>query len=224
MTIAELHNDKEFEEARIAEVEAGEGGWTIKQDGGLCFWCPDNGVEPKVGDIARFYGRGFGFTVRGLTINGAVVFYRTPEQQEAHDAMQQATRNQKDRETFERNRADHDERIARLPRPLRERLERYAAADPDFRWKYEGYELFVCEQAAAIAENVPRGEIKAFHEAAWKSPEWKAPEWLDTDNHSGNTFGAACSLAARLQASEESVAAMSAAIAPLVGQKGNKVG
>lgn len=222
MNATNIAMDKQFDEHRIAKVEAGEKGWTLTFDEGFCFWCPDNGIEPRVGDFAKCYGKGFGYSVRGLTINDAVVFYRIEAQEEAHRKMEQMERDQKDRERFELNRADHDRRIAALSRPLRERLERYQAANPDFRWKYESYELFVCEQAEAIAKHVKPGDIQTFKELGWSQQVAVVPEL--SDGHSGNTFGAACALAARIHAGEGSVKAMPAAIAPLVGQRGECVG
>jgi hypothetical protein len=37
-------------------------------------------VVPQSGDIARLWGHGHGYTVRGVAINGTVVFYNTPDE------------------------------------------------------------------------------------------------------------------------------------------------
>ena len=70
-------DDFEYQDHTIDAVEVHNGTYTIKCDG----WCmcgDDSPVQPKVGDTARFYGRGIGFRIRGLFINGARVWYRTP--------------------------------------------------------------------------------------------------------------------------------------------------
>lgn len=78
-------NDEQFMETTIAEVRATEGGgWEIKRADGWCFFVPAGPVEPKVGMTARFYGRGIGHTVRGLFLDGSVVFYRDEIADAAH--------------------------------------------------------------------------------------------------------------------------------------------
>jgi hypothetical protein len=77
--------DLDFEERTIDRVEGDrEKGWWIHH-GGLGFHVPaDSPVEPKAGMVARFYGgAGAGCIVRGLTLDGVPVFYRTPEEEAA---------------------------------------------------------------------------------------------------------------------------------------------
>ena len=76
-------SDQEYEDHVLDAVKRVDGGWEISHGGGLVFFCPDAGVTPHVGDTARFYGKGFGYTVRGLDIRGHEIFYRTPEQEAA---------------------------------------------------------------------------------------------------------------------------------------------
>lgn len=81
-------NDDAFEEVSIAKVQANEkgGGWQIERSDGWNFWIPkDSPIAPAVGMSARFYGKGIGFNVRGLFLDGAKVFYRT----DAEDAEYQ---------------------------------------------------------------------------------------------------------------------------------------
>lgn len=40
MNVADLTNDHEFEEVRIASVTPEEGGWQIRREDGWCFFCP----------------------------------------------------------------------------------------------------------------------------------------------------------------------------------------
>lgn len=79
--------DREFEEAKLSEVRLGDSGWDIKRDDGWSFWVPsDSPVVPKVGMMVRFYGRGVGYPVRGLYVDGRRVYYRTQEEDRKHQA------------------------------------------------------------------------------------------------------------------------------------------
>lgn len=81
-------NDTEFEENEVTKVQpCDNGGWTITCD--LCFFVPpESPVEPKPGMIARFYGKGFGFRVRGLFLDEQKVFYRTEEEDKEQAEIQ----------------------------------------------------------------------------------------------------------------------------------------
>jgi hypothetical protein len=79
-------DDDSFEECVIKSVTAHEkeGGWSIERDDGFSFFVPkDSPVAPAVGMTARFYGRGIGYAVRGLYLDGREVFYRTVDEDEA---------------------------------------------------------------------------------------------------------------------------------------------
>lgn len=85
-----MESDAEFREVRVTAVtREPSGSWSITDSEGWSFFVPkESPVEPRVGMLARFYGRGLGFTVRGLTLDGVEVFYRTAAQQEEHAAIQ----------------------------------------------------------------------------------------------------------------------------------------
>lgn len=81
-------NDNDFEDVTIAEVRAEEkgGGWSIKRSDGWSFWVPkDSRIAPAVGMAARFYGKGIGYPVRGMFLDGQQVFYRTEAEHRQHD-------------------------------------------------------------------------------------------------------------------------------------------
>lgn len=70
--------DTEFRELEITEVN----GLKIVTDDGWSFMVPESTtIVPKVGMSVRFYGKGLGYPVRGLEINGVTIFYRTVEEQ-----------------------------------------------------------------------------------------------------------------------------------------------
>lgn len=71
-------NDEQFQEITIAKVRDDGNGWSIERADGWSFYIPaPSPVVPTEGMAARFYGKGIGFTVRGLFLDGQEVFYRT---------------------------------------------------------------------------------------------------------------------------------------------------
>ncbi len=216
-----IEHDKEFRQTTIDEVRVeSDWGWSIKDADGWCFSIQKNtnGVVPKVGDTVRFYGRGVGSVVRGVTINGAVVYYRTSEEQEQHNREQAAAREQAERERFEKDRASLDARYDALPQVFRERIDKFRNNNPDFRWKFESYEMFCCEQAVLFAAALKTGDaIRSFRQLPWDDQKRAVPGL--SDDHSGNTFGCACSLAAYYVERPEGVVKSYGALAPLVGSK-----
>ena len=74
-------NDSDFQDHTIEDFSNG----SIFFDGGMGFFIPDDSpVTPRKGQTARFYGRGFGHTVRGLFVDGSKIFYRTEAEQKEH--------------------------------------------------------------------------------------------------------------------------------------------
>lgn len=78
--------DTQFEESTIKAVHAyKDGGWQIEKEDGWAFYIPpESPVEPKPGMTVRMYGKGIGYTVRGVTLDGQVVYYRTEEEDIRH--------------------------------------------------------------------------------------------------------------------------------------------
>jgi len=195
---------------------------------------PPHGIVPNVGDAIRIYGR-FGRPIRGIEINGRTVFYRTPAEQEAHQAREVERMKQERRDRFEAERDSLDAQYAALPEVFRERVDRFRANNPDFRWEFESYELFCCTEAVKLAqhlktpEEAQRYSALASHEtyeadkARWDR-EWKELRGIDraaglADGHSGNTHGAAVALACWYLIHPENVTKMHGALSPLVGSK-----
>jgi hypothetical protein len=209
--------DRQFEETTVAKVEGGPGNWTLHLSEGFCFggipakW---NGT-PKVGAKARFYGKGFGFPVRGLDLDGEEVYYKTADEQEAEHLKWVKDKEREDFDRFQRNKPEMDKRVAALPKVFRDRLQKFRANNADFRWKYEDYELFTCEEAVKIAAHCKTAEaVDTFSKAPWD--EQKA---VVSGGHSGNTFGMACYLAKLSLAHPEGVVKLHGALAPLVGSE-----
>jgi hypothetical protein len=190
-----METDLDFEDTTIVGVTTEEDGWGIEQARGWHFYVPKSyGVEPKVGQAARFYPGGIGRAVRGLVIDGQTLYYRTEAEDRARFDQEQVERDAERRQAFEEQRPDHDRRIAALPEVFRRRIAKFQQANPDFRWRHEGYELMCCEQAVLFAETLKTVEaIKAFHEMTWE--ERKATVSGLDEGHSGNSFDFACRLA-----------------------------
>lgn len=76
--------DTEFNDYTIDSVEKAEDGWSVGMDSGWhCFVPAPSPIEPEPGRKIRLYGPQFG-AIRGIAIDGAQVFYRSPEAQKEH--------------------------------------------------------------------------------------------------------------------------------------------
>lgn len=212
-----MANDTQFEEVTINNVTKSTSGWEIQRSDGWSFFVPaDSPVEPQVGHVARFYGRGIGFTVRGLVIDGRTVFYRTVDEQRAKEAEEAVARAMKQQADYEAAKPKNDERIAALPAVLRDRILRFREKTERFGPEFEGYELFCSEQATLIFNALKDEEnIKTFAKFDWENQKAAVPEL--SDGHSGNTFGFAVLLARLLATTPERCADVPGAMSPLVG-------
>jgi len=217
--MTQFENDQQFQEYTIQRVSEDENGYTLTHSGRWMIFCPKvkGFPAPQVGEILRTYGRGIGYTVRGITVNGRVYRYATEEQENAAHKQwcldQEAEREQK----LAANIADHDARIAALPKVFRERLEKFQRdGGHAFRRDYEDYELFCCEQAVLIADTLKTPDaIADFKIKSWTEQKQLVPG-LD-DEHSGNTFGSACAMAFVYLKDQELVTKLHGALTPLVG-------
>lgn len=78
-------NDNQFEEVKIKSVSPPQDGfYQFTREDGWSFQVENPPIIPEAGMTARFYGRGIGYNVRGLFINGVECFYRTEAQEENH--------------------------------------------------------------------------------------------------------------------------------------------
>ena len=223
--MSDWRDDPDFEVTRIKTVteERKDGalvGWTIRRSDGWSFYVSAaHGVEPRVGQMARFYGRGIGSVVRGLVIDGREVFYRTAEQEAARHAQWVADQAAKKRRAFEEEggREKLDAAYAGLPIEFQRRLDGFRARNPVFRWEHEPYESFCCVEAVKIARTLGSAAlVQEFHAAGGDEQRRLVPE-LAMDEHSGNTFGMACRLASLYLSSPDLVEQEHGAICPLVG-------
>lgn len=159
-------DDREYQEHKIEGVEPAQEGWTLRLMDGLCLFCTNEQckVEPKAGETARLYGRGFGYTVRGIIIESRVYRYLTAEQEEQRHAEQFATW---ERERQERE-AKHREEIARgqhAPVAFRVKEELRAWYDNALANNQDPYGracyLFAADWAALMEKQIAEGKTVA---------------------------------------------------------------
>jgi len=223
----------EFQEHAIEKVEPATGGGTyLTFDGSTSIHCPPLDPPPKIGNTVRLYGRGMGYPVRGILIgedhpggeglgliNWRTARYQTAAEHEAQFKADLAETKQKRLEEFETTgRAKLDAQYNSLPDHFKRRIDKFRANNPEFRQEYEGYEMFCCTQAVAFADALKTPEaVEAFYKLPYNEQRIRVPA-MD-DGHSGNTFGAACSLAIHYLREPQDVVKMHGALAPLVGSE-----
>lgn len=178
----------------LERVEESDHGWEIRFNGLTCFFYTNKSVVPHVGDTATFYPGGMGSMVRGLVINGEVVFYRTAEEQKIKAEQDNINDKAARKAKFEASRDKADAKYEALPSEFRERIDRFRRGNPEFRWEFEGYEMMVCTDAVKIAHTL--GSTVELDR--WLKLDYEAQravvEGLN-EGHSGNTFGVAVYLA-----------------------------
>lgn len=227
--------DTEYEESVLKTYEETESGAVIHSEDGWSLVVPkvegaEPGGKPRPGETIRCYGRGFGFEVRGVDVGGRELYYRTPGEEEERHRKWVEDKDAEDRRRFEENRAKLDADFEALPEPFRRRIAGFRENTPDFRWKFEGYEMSVCKDAVKIAgwaQEHPFLEadkaVEWFHELSWEKQNGEVEGLYD--GHSGNSFGAAVRLAHRYVTNPELVALDHGALCGLVGceEYGHKV-
>ena len=108
--------------------------------------------------------------------------------------------------------------VENMPPLFRERIERFRRTKPDWGSNHEPYEVFVCEQAILFLNVLkPVDALRAFAAARHEEQRRLVPGL--SDEHSGNTFGAAVRLAHVAMERPELLPKMHGALCPLVGCK-----
>lgn len=211
--------DPQYTEEKLSDVTPGEEGWTLEMSGSGIFCPKDQCTQaPSVGETVRVYGKGLGYPVRGILIEGRVYSYRTEEQEASRHAEWVAEESRQKQARLERERADRDARRLALPPAFRERLATYEARNPIWRRDFESYELFVCEQATRLVQRfgADLAALEAFDKLPASEQKAQAPE-LKLSEHSGNTWGAAVGLAHRFMCGPGNVKGAHGALCGLVG-------
>lgn len=212
--------DTQYESAVLKSVTTREDGLLLEREDGWSFFVPTPPFAPEAGDACRYYGRGIGFPVRGVVVEGkGPLLYRTPEEEEERFKLQQLAWEEEKRVLAEEHGPAWDKMIAELPPPLRERIEGFEARNSEFRVDGLGYELCIAQAAARIAREFwgdPEGLL------AWEALPWEernARFEVDDGNMSGNQVGLAKRLGYLLLTDPLSVPKEHAGLCPLVGCK-----
>ena len=212
-----LPTDTQFEEYILDKVSGCGDSWDIQVNEGSCLCIPKTGFIPKQNMKAKFYGKGFGYTVRGVVIEGTVIYYRTPDEAE-QDHKAYCKKMDADRaRSFKKNLKKMDAEYDALPDVFKQRIDKFRKANPNFRRDYEGYEMFTIKEAIKIANAIKDPDkIDEFYKKPFE--EQVKIAGID-EGHSGNTFGCACNLALWYLKQPEMVVKTHGALAPLVGCK-----
>jgi hypothetical protein len=188
------------------------------------------GTDPRPdglqkGDVLRVYGRLFGF-VRGAALVeygavSAVFRYMTAAQAESQRQRENAERKERQRREWEEKKDETLSRVARMPERFQRRFE-FFMRRPEWGPEFGLYEVFCMEEAIKIARICKTAERVAWFAKAAPAFQKGAADAADvklSDDHSGNTFGAACHLAHGYLAETDSLFKFHGALCPLVGCK-----
>lgn len=141
--------DMPFEVGEISKV----GDSYIEMGGGWCIGIPPEACEwVKPGMAYELWGKGSGFGVRGIAIDGRVVYYQTEGEHRAQQIKDGEDRKRKELEEFERSKDVYFAEIAALPEELQARFERFQKGNPSFDVEFGAYELFCCKEAVVISD------------------------------------------------------------------------
>ncbi len=209
---------KNYKETRtITKVTESENWIEISQDGMCCGLKKEYGVVPKVGDKLTVHTKGGAFgTIRGMDLNGKKIFWKTDEELEAERVEWLRKNEEEKQQKFKDGVAELDKQYNALPKCFQERIDKFRANNDRFRLDYEGYELFCCEQAVAIADACKTPDaVQEFGVKEWVEQLLQVPKL--SDGHSGNTFGASCTLAYWYLSNPENIVRVHGALSPLVG-------
>lgn len=219
------NNGDGMENGIIKSVTESKDFYDIVLESGVCFGLSaEYGVAPKKGDEVTLHTKNWS-NIRGLDLNGQKVFYKSDEDLEREHKQYVEEKEQKDKEVFARDKADLDAKYEALPECFKKRIDKFRNNNPDFRWKYESYEMFCCTQAVAIAEELKTslpGKEEEFEKAAksWDMKVLKKFIPSLSEEHSNNTYGCAMKLGQMYyHGQEDNIIKLHGALAPLVGSK-----
>jgi len=208
--------------ARLTNVRAGEKYYDITDDRGWSFFCPKTGYcrdhAPEIGDRVTFFSNGLGTTIRGLKINEHTVFYRTPAQEAQRQQKKDVASIRRQKAEFRAARRALNFKYSILPEAFKERIDGFRKRNPDFRWKFEAYEMFCCLEAAELALTLGTAEaVMRFKGLEFAAQKALMPRL--SEDHSGNTFYTTCLLAALFLKTPTLVPNAHGAMCGLVGCK-----
>jgi hypothetical protein len=204
---------------KISKVESHDGGHAISF-GPNVFFLQDGqnlaGLVPKVDDDIDVKVHG-GTFVAGVKINDEIVFDMSEKEIEVESKKLASQVDKQRRELFLKMQPDLDRDYAALGPEFKSRIDRFRFTNPDFRWKYEAYEMAVTKAAVSIAAKFPNeDEIIRFKKMDFDTQLDLVPEIYD---FSGHMVGFACLLAGCFVVAPHEVVNVPGALAPMLGVK-----
>src|ERR1035437_1600043 len=117
-------NDNQFQSHKLKSVKDSGDYWELEiEDSGLLLSPKILNFTPTTGMVAKFYGKGFGYSVRGIEIDGHIMRYRTPEQAE-EDHKKMCEKYDKDKmKAFKKNKKNMDKDYDNLPPIFKQRID-----------------------------------------------------------------------------------------------------
>lgn len=190
--LKELAKDTQFNEETLTEVTDHRDSWTFGTSMGF-LTVPKGSVKftPEVGMTVRFYGQGFGYTVRGVVIprtddKDVVFYYRTKKEAEADHQAWIEKENKKKTLEYKKNKKAFETTIKSLPDCFQKRIERFRANNPTFNRDFLSYQLFCDVETMKMVKKLKTIEqIDNFRQMAWDAQRMIVN--ID-EGHSGNTF------------------------------------
>ena len=239
LTSANLDDEFNDHVVETSDASAGEedseGCFTAHFKDGLSLYVRDElraerGTEPRPdglqkGDVLRLYGQMFGH-IRGIGLVehgrvSAVFRYATEAQAEEQHRREVREYKDKKRREWEDKKEDTLARVAKMPAPFQRRFE-FFMRRPEWGADFGLYEVFSMEEGVKIAEickTAERVEWFAKADSAFQKGAADAAGVALSDDHSGNTLGAACRFAHVFLSEPELLPMVHGALCPLVGCK-----
>ncbi len=227
------HHADEFNISTIKSIDPAKDGtadFTVGSSDGWSLYVENKqGLPlPNVGESLVCFGRGMGYTVRGIGGSDHLYRYRTEAEEEVKHQKWVAEREAQQQADWNKGLLEFNAKVGAMPEVFRQRFAEFTSRCPQ-NWgpKFGGYEMFVCEQALLIADWAENAAddagflttdiaIKAFYDADNETQDAVLGE-ENHGNHSGNTFGQACTLASVYLANPEHIPNMHGALCPMVG-------
>lgn len=198
MTIEQMIDAEraEYPETTIKEVRDEGENFSLASEDGWSMWVNKDelkgwrentdGGDPVPGMQLRTFGRA-GRPFHGVEIANVIVWWQTPAERTVKRATFLAELDRRRRRRFAEQKAKLDADYEALPQPLKERIDRFREADPNFRINDEGYEMFCCREGQKIAEAAREAVEKERDtedvDAFWSSEELRkkaaSPSTLD---------------------------------------------
>ena len=188
--------DNQFYEHKLEAVkDYDKDSWELTIDKGDSIFCIKKGnFIPKAGMTARFYSKGLGYSVRGIEIDGNIMYYRTPAQAEEDHEKWCAEKTKEAKASFKKNKKQNEKDYQSLPDAYKKRMDRLRLKSPNDTYEWEPYEMFILTQSAEIAKHLKIvKEVNKWKDLAWEEQKKLVPTL--NDGHSPNTFDASVHLA-----------------------------